>query len=347
MADSLTYADAGVDIDRANALVRTIRNIARKTNQPGVLGDIGGFGGLFALDLADCQRPVLVSSTDGVGTKLKLAFMMNRHDSIGIDLVAMCVNDVLVQGARPLFFLDYFSTGRLEPQVATDVITGIADGCRQAKCALIGGETAEMPDMYPAGEYDLAGFCVGLVDHSKIIDGSRIRKGDQLLGIAASGLHSNGFSLVRKICFDVLDLKFDSYVPELSRSIGEELLTPTCIYASTVETLLKEFQVHALAHVTGGGLAENLDRVVPAAFGLELRRDSWEVPPVFSFLQRAGNVSDAEMQRTFNNGIGLVAIMPEKQVEDASRRLNAMGQKAFLIGEIRALRPGGERIKWN
>jgi phosphoribosylformylglycinamidine cyclo-ligase len=226
------------------------------------------------------------------------------------------------------------------------VITGIADGCRQAKCALIGGETAEMPDMYPPGEYDLAGFSVGLVDRRKIIDGSSVQEGDHLLGIAASGLHSNGFSLVRKICFDRLKLKIDSHVPDLSRSIGEELLTPTRIYADTVAILLKEFPVHALAHITGGGLAENIDRVIPAAFGIELRRDSWEIPPVFPFLQQAGQVSDEEMQRTFNNGIGLVAAIPENLVEDARHRLSRVGERAYVIGEIRKNRPAGERIKW-
>jgi phosphoribosylformylglycinamidine cyclo-ligase len=230
--------------------------------------------------------------------------------------------------------------------VATDVISGIADGCRQARCALIGGETAEMPDMYPPGEYDLAGFSVGLVDQHKIIDGSGVQEGDRLIGIAASGLHSNGFSLVRKICFDRLHLKIDSYVPELSRSIGEELLIPTRIYAGTVETLLEEFQVHALAHITGGGLFENIDRVVPAAFLIVLRRNSWEVPPIFSFLQQAGKVSDEEMQRTFNNGIGMVAAIPEKQVEDTLDRLRAKGEQAYLIGEIRKNQPAADRIKW-
>ena len=347
MADSLTYADAGVDIDKANELVRTIRDIARQTTRPGVMGDIGGFGGLFALDVVDCHKPVLVSSTDGVGTKLKLAFMMNKHDTVGIDLVAMCVNDILVQGANPLFFLDYFSMGHLEPRVVKDVITGIGEGCRQAKCALIGGETAEMPDMYPQGEYDLAGFSVGLVDQAKIIDGSNIADGDQLIGISASGLHSNGFSLVRKICFDVLKLKVDTHIPEFSKMLGEELLTPTKIYAATVEALLKDYPVHALAHITGGGLGDNIERVVPDGFSIHLRRNSWEIPPVFPYLQQAGNVADEEMLRTFNNGIGMVAAIPEASVENALSSLAATGEDAWVIGEIRKLQPAGERVKWD
>ena len=234
MNESLTYADAGVDIDKANAFVTTIKEIAKQTHRPGVMGEIGGFGGLFSLNTANLERPVLVSSTDGVGTKLKIAFAAGIHDTVGIDLVAMCVNDIIVQGAKPLFFLDYLSMGRLDTGVATDIVRGIGEGCRQAQCALIGGETAEMPDMYRENEYDLAGFAVGVVDNSKIPDGSEIRAGYKLIGIASSGLHSNGFSLVRKICFDVLKLEVDDYVPELGKTLGEELLTPTRIYAETV-----------------------------------------------------------------------------------------------------------------
>ena len=346
MVESLTYADAGVDIDKANELVRSIRDIARQTAQPGVIGDIGGFGALFSLDVEGLEKPVLVSSTDGVGTKLKLAFMMNKHDTVGIDLVAMCVNDILVQGAKPLFFLDYFSMGQLEPKVLTDVISGIANGCRQAKCALIGGETAEMPDMYPPGEYDLAGFSVGLVDHNKLIDGSSISTGDQLIGLTSSGLHSNGFSLVRKICFDVLKLNVESHVPELAKTLGEEMLTPTRIYAETVDALLTDFPVHALAHITGGGLAENIDRVVPEAFCIQLRHNSWEVPPVFPFLQNAGKVTDDEMLRTFNNGIGMVAVIPDEYVDKALECLESLDEKAFVIGQIMDNEAAGERVQW-
>jgi phosphoribosylformylglycinamidine cyclo-ligase len=346
MTDSLTYADAGVDIDKANELVRSIRDIARQTPQGGVLGEIGGFGGLFSLDLAPGDRPVLVSSTDGVGTKLKLAFMLNKHDTIGIDLVAMCVNDIIVQGAKPLFFLDYFSMGKLDPRVVTAVIAGIAEGCRQAECALIGGETAEMPDIYQPGEYDLAGFSVGLVDKSRIIDGARIRAGHQLVGIASSGLHSNGYSLVRKICFEVKKLDVDTYVPELAKPLGEELLTPTKIYAATVAELLKDLPIHALAHITGGGLAENIARVVPDEFTIELRRNSWEIPPVFLFLQQAGHVTHQEMIRTFNNGIGMVAVVPEAALEETLACLARLNETAFVIGEIKASSSANHRIAW-
>ena len=314
MTEEVTYAAAGVDIDKANRLVDRIKAIAKSTARPGVMGDIGGFGGLFSLNVAHMEKPVLVSSTDGVGTKLRIAFLTGRHDTVGIDLVAMCVNDILVQGARPLFFLDYFSMGRLDPPVVTAVIGGIGEGCRQAGCALIGGETAEMPDMYHPGEYDLAGFCVGLVDRPRIVDGSAISAGDQLVGVASSGLHSNGFSLVRKICFDRLKLDVHAYVPELSKPLAEELLTPTRIYAATVSALLEEFPVQALAHITGGGLAENIERVVPGQFCIRLRRNSWEIPPVFPFLQQAGGVAEAEMMRTFNNGIGMVAAVAEAEV---------------------------------
>ncbi len=346
MPDSLTYADAGVDIDKANELVGSIRDIARQTAQPGVIGDIGGFGGLFALDMKGCEKPVLVSSTDGVGTKLKLAFMLNKHDTVGIDLVAMCVNDILVQGAKPLFFLDYFSMGKLEPAVLKDVLSGIGKGCQQAGCALIGGETAEMPDMYPPGEYDLAGFTVGLVDQDKLIDGRHIARDDHLIGLASSGVHSNGFSLVRKICFERLNLTVESHIPELSSTLGEELLTPTRIYADTVRALLDAFPVHALAHITGGGLAENIDRVVPEHFCIQLHRNSWEIPPVFPFLQNAGNVADEEMLRTFNNGIGMVAALPEASVDKALKHLETMGEKAFVIGRILDTEAPGERLRW-
>ena len=346
MTKPLTYADAGVDIDRANELVRSIRDIARKTPQSGVIGDIGGFGGLFSLDTAGLEQPVLVSSTDGVGTKLKLAFLTGYHDTVGIDLVAMCVNDIIVQGARPLFFLDYFSMGRLDPEVVTAVIGGIGEGCRQAGCALIGGETAEMPDMYHPGEYDLAGFCVGLVDKPRIVDGSGIRTGHQLIGVASSGLHSNGFSLVRKICFDRLKLDVHVHVPELSKSLAEELLTPTRIYAATVKALLEEFPVQALAHITGGGLAENIERVIPERFSIQLRRNSWEVPPIFPFLQQAGRVTDAEMMRTFNNGIGMVVAVAEAEVEGVLQCLAASGERAFPIGEIKSREETGERFLW-
>ncbi|MBU1181874.1 MAG: phosphoribosylformylglycinamidine cyclo-ligase [Pseudomonadota bacterium] len=346
MADSLTYADAGVNIEKANKLVESIREIAKKTMRPGVIGEIGGFGGLFSINTTNLQKPVLVSSTDGVGTKLKVAFMMGKHDTVGIDLVAMSVNDIIVQGAEPLFFLDYFATGELDTGIAADVITGIAEGCKQAKCALLGGETAEMPGFYKKNEYDLAGFAVGIVDYDKIIDGSDIRMGHNLIGIASSGLHSNGYSLARKICFDVLKLKTDSYVPELGKTIGEELITPTRIYSEIILSFLKELPIHGLAHITGGGLSENIIRIIPETCMVRIIKESWEVPPVFHFLKEAGNISEEEMMKTFNNGIGMVAIVPEKSAQEIMERLGAINEKAFIIGDIAERKASQKQIKW-
>ena len=346
MAKALTYADAGVDIDKANLLVKNIKKIAKQTSRSGVMGEIGGFGGLYSLNLEHLERPVLVSSTDGVGTKLKIAFMTGKHDTVGIDLVAMCVNDIAVQGAKPLFFLDYLSMGSLNADIATAVIAGIGEGCRQANCALIGGETAEMPDFYAPDEYDLAGFTVGLVDNAKIVDGSDIQVGNQLIGIASSGLHSNGYSLVRKICFDVLKLEIDARVPELGRSIAEELLTPTKIYSELIRSLLKDLPIHGLAHITGGGIAENVVRIIPKTCNVVLRKGSWDIPPIFSYLQQAGKVSDKEMLRTFNNGIGLIAVVPKRTVQDFLERLAAMNEKAFVIGEIVERKQNSKRIQW-
>ena len=346
MAKSLTYADAGVDINKANDLVGIIKNIAKQTPRSGVMGEIGGFGGLFSLNLTNLERPVLVSSTDGVGTKLKIAFMMDKHDTVGIDLVAMCVNDIAVQGAKPLFFLDYLSMGKLETELATDIIKGVADGCRQAACALIGGETAEMPGFYKQNEYDLAGFAVGIVDNSKIVDGSEIHVGNKLIGIASSGLHSNGYSLARKICFDILKLKIGAYVPELGQTIGEELLTPTKIYSQTIHHIIRELPILGFAHITGGGIEDNILRIIPKACNVVLQKESWDVHPVFNFLQQAGNISDKEMMRTFNNGIGLIAVVPERFAQEILERLNAMNEKGFVIGEVIERKNSGERIKW-
>jgi phosphoribosylformylglycinamidine cyclo-ligase len=346
MSKSLTYADAGVDIDKANEFVSSVKEIAKKTHRAGVMGEIGGFGGLFSLNVANFERPVLVSSTDGVGTKLKLAFMTGKHDTIGIDLVAMVVNDIVVQGAKPLFFLDYISTGKLDVDIAADIVKGIGAGCLQAQCALIGGETAEMPGMYNENEYDLAGFGVGLVDNDKIVDGSEIRNGHQLIGIASSGLHSNGYSLVRKICFDVLKMTVDTHVPELGRTIGEELLEPTRIYVENVLRLLKDLPIHGLAHITGGGIDENILRIIPKPCKIVIRQGSWEVPPVFPFLQKAGGVADHEMMRTFNNGIGMVAVVPENAVADVMSRLEAMHEKAYVIGEVAERKDSSSRIEW-
>ncbi len=347
MTESLTYADAGVHIDKANKLVSRIKDIAKRTPRHGVMGDIGGFGGLFSLNVSSMERPVLVSSTDGVGTKLKIAFMTNRHHTIGIDLVGMCVNDIAVQGAKPLFFLDYLAMGRLEENIATEILKGIGEGCNQANCALIGGETAEMPGIYQESEYDLAGFAVGLVDNDRIIDGSDIRVGHQLVQIPSSGLHSNGYSLVRKICFDVLKLDIDSYIPEFGKTLGEELLIPTKIYSETIQNLIRDLPIHGLAHITGGGIEENIVRIIPQACGVIMHRGSWNIPPVFRFLQEAGNIDDHEMMRTFNNGIGMIAVVPEQSAGDVMQRLRGMNEDACVVGEIVERKGSGTRVKWN
>ncbi len=346
MAKTLTYADSGVDIDKGNRFVTTVKQIAQKTFRAGVMGDIGGFGGMFSLNVSGMDMPVLVSATDGVGTKLKIAFLMDKHDTIGIDLVAMCVNDIAVQGAKPLFFLDYLSMGCLNTATATAVIEGIGEGCRQAKCALIGGETAEMPGMYAENEYDLAGFSVGMVDNRHIVDGSEIGVGHQLIGIAANGVHSNGYSLVRKICFDLLKLTVDSHVPDLGTTLGEALLRPTRIYSEIIQSVLRDFPIHGLAHITGGGIAENIIRVIPKACNIAIYRDSWEVPPIFNFLQSAGNIEFLEMMRTFNNGIGMVLIVPEPTVQELLERLTAMDEKVFVIGEVLDGKGTDDRVVW-
>jgi phosphoribosylformylglycinamidine cyclo-ligase len=346
MSDPLTYSDAGVDIDKANKLVSTINEIAKRTARSGVMGELGGFGGMFSLNTANLERPVLVSSTDGVGTKLKIAFMLDRHDTVGIDLVAMCINDIIVQGAKPLFFLDYLSMGKLDSDQAADIIKGIGEGCQQAQCALIGGETAEMPGFYQNSEYDLAGFAVGIVDNSKIIDSTEIRVGHKLIGLASSGLHSNGYSLVRKICFEVLNLELDEKISELGKTLGEELLTPTRIYTKPILNLIKDLPIHGLAHITGGGIVDNILRIIPKACNIMIRKDSWEVPPIFPFLQAAGKISEPEMMRTFNNGIGMVIVVPDHTAEDLLQRLTAMNEKAFLIGEVQDCREPDNRIIW-
>jgi phosphoribosylformylglycinamidine cyclo-ligase len=346
MNNSLTYADAGVDIDKANQLVDRIKDIARSTPRSGVMGEIGGFGGLFSLNLSTIKNPVLVSSTDGVGTKLKIAFLMDRHDTIGIDLVAMCVNDIIVQGAKPLFFLDYLAMGCLDNAVAEQIIKGIANGCTQAGCALIGGETAEMPGIYQDGEYDLSGFAVGIVDNNKIIDGSYIRPGHQLIGLGSSGVHSNGFSLVRKIFFDHCKFDVHTHMPELGTTLGEELLRPTTIYVPSILNLMRDLPVHGLAHITGGGIDENIIRVIPDACKILIRNNAWERPPIFDLLQASGHVSDAEMHRTFNNGIGMILVIPEKSAEDVMDRLKAMDEQAFFIGEVADRKDNETQVQW-
>jgi len=327
---NLTYRDAGVDIDAGNALVERIKPIVAATRRPEVLSGIGGFGGLFALPPGRYREPVLVSGTDGVGTKLKLAQKLGRHDTIGIDLVAMCVNDVLVQGAEPLFFLDYFACGKLDVEVAADVVQGIAAGCSQAGAALIGGETAEMPDMYADGEYDLAGFCVGAVERDAIIDGSGIGPGDALIGIASSGPHSNGYSLIRR----VLELAGDSNIDGVPAS--ERLLTPTRIYVKAVLELMNAVSIKGLAHITGGGITENLPRILDDAVHAEIDTASWEQGPVFDWLADAGNIAVDEMRRTFNCGVGMIVAVDAADAAKSVEILNANGESAWQIGRIAA-----------
>jgi phosphoribosylformylglycinamidine cyclo-ligase len=330
----ITYKDAGVDIDAGNQFVNMIKPLVKATSRPEVLTDIGGFGGLFSLNSSKYKRPTLVAATDGVGTKLKLAFTMDKHDSVGIDLVAMCVNDVIVQGAEPLFFLDYLATGKLAPDAAFEIVKGIAEGCKQAGCALLGGETAEMPGMYGGGEYDLAGFTVGVVDNDNIIDGSSITKGDQVIGIASSGLHSNGYSLARKIFLEEMQLNLHDTPAELGQSLGNALLTPTRIYVKSILNLIRDFTIKGIAHITGGGLLENLPRVLPQHCKAVLDRGSWEKPIIFEMLRDGGNIPEDEMFRTFNYGIGMTLVVSPTEVEDIVGRLAGLGERAYLIGEI-------------
>ena len=324
----LTYKDAGVDIDAGSDLVDRIKPLVKRTMRPEVLAGLGGFGGLFALPPDRYREPVLVSGTDGVGTKLMLAQHLNQHGTIGIDLVAMCVNDVLVQGAEPLFFLDYFACGQLDIDVAADVVAGIAEGCAQAGAALIGGETAEMPDMYPAGEYDLAGFCVGAVERADMIDGGTIAAGDALIGLAASGPHSNGYSLIRKVLELAPNDKIDG------RSASEALLEPTRIYVKAILGLMKSVNIKGLAHITGGGISENLPRVIPAHLHAEVDTASWQQGAVFDWLAQTGNIETSEMRRTFNCGIGMVAIVAEADIENTLASLRAAGENAWQLGRI-------------
>ncbi len=334
MAKQMTYRGAGVDIDAGNKFVDLIRPMVRKTFRPEVVTDIGGFGGLFALRAKKYKNPILVSSTDGVGTKLKVAFMTGKHDTVGIDLVAMCVNDVVVQGAEPLFLLDYLATGRLALGVSTQIVKGVARGCLQAGCALIGGETAEMPSFYREGEYDLAGFTVGVVEKSKVIDGSAIRAGDRLVGIASSGLHSNGYSLARKVLFERMGLKPGSRVKGLRRNIGEELLVPTKIYVKPLLDLIRNYHIHGVAHITGGGITDNLPRVIPPGCKALIRRGAWPVHPIFEVIRQGGDVAEEEMLRTFNNGIGMILAVPAGEVQGVIARLKRWKEKAYPIGEI-------------
>ncbi len=344
MTDAITYKEAGVDIDQAEAFVEAIRPMVKATFRPGVLGDIGGFGGLFHLDVNKYRDPVLVSATDGVGTKLKVAILMDRHATIGIDLVAMCVNDILVHGATPLFFLDYLAMGKLTPAIATQIIEGIAAGCRQARCSLIGGETAEMPGLYQLGDYDLAGFAVGVAERQHLLDGSDIKVGDRLIGLASSGLHANGFSLVRKVLFERQGLTVHDFIPELGCSLGEELLKPTRIYVEPVLNLLRDMPIRGIAHITGGGLVGNLPRILPKSCQAVIRRGSWPVPPIFRLLQEQGPIPEEEMLRTFNNGIGLVLVVPPDRMGDVLLRLKGLHEEAYPIGDIAPRRQGAPAV---
>ncbi|MGI6082576.1 MAG: phosphoribosylformylglycinamidine cyclo-ligase [Limnochordia bacterium] len=334
MSDEMTYKAAGVDIEAGYEAVRRIRTLAQSTYGPGVLDDIGSFGGFFALDVAKYKEPVLVSGTDGVGTKLKIAFMADRHNTVGIDLVAYCVNDIICQGAKPLFFLDYLATGKVTPNQIEEIVSGIAEGCRQAGCALIGGETAEMPGFYAEGEYDLAGFAVGVVDRKDVIDGSAVVAGDRIVAIGSTGLQSSGFSLVRRIVFDTMGLGVDHYVDELEGTIGDVLLTPTAVYAEVIMRLIEETSVHGIANISGGGLPENIPRAVRNSLRPVVRKGSWPVPPVFSFLQAGGGVSTDEMYRTFNMGVGMAVIVPDGEAARACEIIQTCGHPAFIIGEI-------------
>jgi phosphoribosylformylglycinamidine cyclo-ligase len=333
---SISYRDAGVDIEAGDALVEEIKPFAKRTMRPEVMGGIGGFGSLFEVP-KKFRNPVLVSGTDGVGTKLKLAFQLNKHDTVGIDLVAMSVNDILVQGAEPLFFLDYFACGKLEVGTAAQVIKGIALGCEQAGCALVGGETAEMPGMYPAGEYDLAGFAVGAVEKDAIINGSTIAEGDVLLGLASSGAHSNGYSLIRKLIDQAgIDMQSDFH----GRPFRDVVMAPTRIYVKPLLKLLAAMPVKGMAHITGGGITENVPRVLPAGLTAEVKKGSWEMPPLFSWLQAQGNVTDDEMYRTFNCGIGMVVIVSAAQAEAAKTLLENEGEQVAVIGHVRPQQAG-------
>ncbi len=334
----LTYRDAGVDIEAGESLVERIKPLVQKTQRPECLGNIGGFGGLFELPIDRYRRPVLVSGTDGVGTKLKLAVILDRHDTIGIDLVAMCVNDVLVLGAEPLYFLDYFATGRLSPEHAQSVIAGIASGCETAGAALIGGETAEMPGMYSPGDYDLAGFCVGVVEKDQIIDGSHIRAGDQVLGLASSGLHSNGYSLARAV-LERSSATLDQPIGETT--LGEALLAPTRIYVRPILALLKAMPIHGIAHITGGGLTGNIPRILPDNCDCRIDATAWPRPEIFQWLQSEGSIDDTEMLRTFNCGIGLVIIVSSDTAAQAHEMLKASGETVYRLGEVQA---GGQGI---
>jgi phosphoribosylformylglycinamidine cyclo-ligase len=331
---SITYKKAGVDIDEADKFVKMISPMVKTTFRKEVLTDIGLFAGLFKLDIKKYKEPVLVSGTDGVGTKLKIAFQVDKHDTVGIDLVAMCVNDILTVGAEPLFFLDYFAIGKLDADRASRVIKGIVEGCRQAGCALIGGETAEMPGFYKKNEYDLSGFAVGVVNKNEIINGAEIKEGDAVIGVASSGLHSNGFSLVRKVLFDIGKIKIDQYVSELGCSIAEELLKPTKIYVNAFFALKGKVKIKGMAHITGGGIPGNLPRIFQKNISAKINKNSWDIPPIFKFIEKIGKIDKKEMYKVFNMGIGYIFIVDKSDVDKTLKTLSKNGYKSYIIGEI-------------
>ena len=337
----LSYRDAGVNIDAANEALGSIKDLVQRTFNDNVLKEMGSFGAMYRFDARSMEDPVLVSSVDGVGTKLKLAFMTGKHDTVGVDLVSHCVNDILVQGARPLFFLDYLATGKLEPSVVVDVVRGLAAGCRYAGCALIGGETAEMPGMYREGEYDLAGTIVGVVDRREIIDGSAIAEGDVIIGLPSSGLHTNGYSLARKVCFEVAGLGIHDPMPGVGRTVAEALMEPHTSYAKLMQIVMKVVEVRGMAHITGGGITDNLPRILPEGLGAEIDLECWTVSPVFRFLRETGNIAEAEMLRTFNCGIGLMFVVPVEQAGKAVETVELAGQQGTVVGRVI---PGEKRV---
>lgn len=331
---SITYKDAGVDIDAANAAKARMKALVESTRTPGVIGGIGAFGGLFAANFDGLEEPVLVASADGVGTKLKIAFATGRHTTVGIDIVCHCANDILVQGARPLFFLDYIALGHLVEDTVVDVVSGLAEGCRRAGCALLGGETAEMPDFYARGEYDLAGFIVGVADRRHMLDGSRVRPGDVVLGLASDGLHTNGYSLARRALFEAAGWKTDTVLPELGESLADALLRPHRCYTAGLLPLVEADRIHAMAHITGGGLLENIPRSLPEGCAVSIERGAWNVPAIFGVIQRAGDIPDAEMYRTFNMGIGMAVMVEPEEADGVERELAAAGETVVRIGVV-------------
>ncbi len=328
-----TYKDAGVDVEAGYESVKLIKDHVKRTFRPEVMTELGGFGGLFSLDKSKYEEPVLVSGTDGVGTKLKMAFLMDKHDTVGIDCVAMCVNDVVCSGAEPLFFLDYVAVGKNYPEKVAEIVIGVSEGCVMAGCSLIGGETAEMPGFYPLDEYDLAGFTVGIVDKSKIIDGKSIKAGDKLIGLASSGIHSNGYSLVRKLV-NPTETNLKEYVEKLGCTLGEELIKPTKIYVKTILDLIQKFEIKGISHITGGGFIENIPRMIPEGLRVEIQKGSWPILPIFDLLKGLGNMNDRDIYNTFNMGIGMVLAVDSDKAEEIAAYLKSVGEDAFIIGSI-------------